>query len=195
MGFNSGFKGLKLIHTHTHSHTGLCSYPAIDRFQCDFYEYVISLRYLTLETWKRKRRKFILQINLDGGKGKTTSVQAWRGPEGSRRLRLPDFKTLGTWKLVRLSTLRTGLIYPTGNIPGTNFRRRLSQPQGHSEAGRIMAVKNSNDTIGNRTRDLPSRSSVHQPIVSHLFSFFSQRTYCIFFTRPVLTFKNRASYI
>jgi hypothetical protein len=23
-------------------------------------------------------------------------LQAWRGPEGSRRLRLPDFKTIGT---------------------------------------------------------------------------------------------------
>jgi hypothetical protein len=29
-------------------------------------------------------------------KGKAISVQAWTGPEGSRRLRLPDFKTIGT---------------------------------------------------------------------------------------------------
>jgi hypothetical protein len=29
-------------------------------------------------------------------KGKTISLQAWTGPEGSRRLRLPDFKTIGT---------------------------------------------------------------------------------------------------
>jgi len=29
-------------------------------------------------------------------KGKTKPLQAWTGPEGSRRLRLPDFKTLGT---------------------------------------------------------------------------------------------------
>jgi len=29
-------------------------------------------------------------------KGKTTPLQAWTGPEGSRRLRLPDFKTVGT---------------------------------------------------------------------------------------------------
>jgi len=28
--------------------------------------------------------------------GKAVSLQAWRGPEGSRRLRLPDFKTIGT---------------------------------------------------------------------------------------------------
>jgi hypothetical protein len=29
-------------------------------------------------------------------KGKTAPLQAWTGPEGSRRLRLPDFKTVGT---------------------------------------------------------------------------------------------------
>jgi len=32
------------------------------------------------------------------GKGKVISLQAWRGPEVSRRLRLPDFKTIGTWR-------------------------------------------------------------------------------------------------
>jgi len=30
------------------------------------------------------------------GKGKTIPLQAWTGPESSRRLRLPDFKTIGT---------------------------------------------------------------------------------------------------
>ena len=30
-------------------------------------------------------------------------------------------------------------------------------------AGRIMAMKNSNDTNGNRTRDLPACSAVPQP--------------------------------
>jgi hypothetical protein len=28
--------------------------------------------------------------------GKAIPLQAWTGPEGSRRLRLPDFKTVGT---------------------------------------------------------------------------------------------------
>jgi len=32
------------------------------------------------------------------GKGKGIPVQAWTGPEGSRRLRLPDFKIIGTWR-------------------------------------------------------------------------------------------------
>jgi hypothetical protein len=29
-------------------------------------------------------------------KGKAIPLQAWTGPEGSRRLRLPDFTTIGT---------------------------------------------------------------------------------------------------
>ena len=31
-----------------------------------------------------------------GVKGKANPLQAWTGPEGSRRLQLPDFKTLVT---------------------------------------------------------------------------------------------------
>jgi len=29
-------------------------------------------------------------------KGRATPLQAWTGPEGSKRLRLPDFMTIGT---------------------------------------------------------------------------------------------------
>jgi len=31
-------------------------------------------------------------------KGKAITLQAWMGPEGSRRLRLPDFMTVSTWR-------------------------------------------------------------------------------------------------
>jgi len=31
-------------------------------------------------------------------KGKEIVVQAWRGPQFSRRLRLPDFMTFGAWR-------------------------------------------------------------------------------------------------
>jgi hypothetical protein len=63
-------------------------------------------------------------------------------------------------KVVRLSSPRTGRLYHPGNIPGTHFCQGLSQPQGHSAGGRIVAMKNSNGTIGNRTRDLPTCSAV-----------------------------------
>jgi len=34
--------------------------------------------------------------HLKMGKGKAIPLQAWKGPKGSRRLRLPDFKAIGT---------------------------------------------------------------------------------------------------
>jgi hypothetical protein len=37
-----------------------------------------------------------LNIKNGKGKGKIIPLQAWTGPEGSRRLSLPDFKTIGT---------------------------------------------------------------------------------------------------
>jgi hypothetical protein len=49
--------------------------------------------------------KIVLHINLyiyyalydtGKGKGKAIPLQALTGPEDSRRLRLPDFKTIGT---------------------------------------------------------------------------------------------------
>jgi hypothetical protein len=55
------------------------------------------------------------------GKGKVIPLQACTGPYGSRSLRLQDCKTIGTWKVVRLSALRTGRLCPPGIIPGTHF--------------------------------------------------------------------------
>ena len=51
------------------------------------------------------------------GKGKAVPLQAWSGPEGSRKLRFPDF-TQGGGKVVSL-TRRPNL--PAGNPPGTHF--------------------------------------------------------------------------
>jgi hypothetical protein len=34
--------------------------------------------------------------NNNNNKGKAIPLEAMTGPEGSRRLRLPDFKTIGT---------------------------------------------------------------------------------------------------
>jgi hypothetical protein len=64
-----------------------------------------------------------------------------------------------------LSALRTDRLYPPGTSPGTHFCERLSRSQGHGAAGRIMSMKNSSDTIGKRTRDLPASSTVPQPTV------------------------------
>jgi len=39
-------------------------------------------------------RAYVLYKGKD--KGKAIPLQTWTSPEGSRRLRLPDFKTIGT---------------------------------------------------------------------------------------------------
>ena len=67
--------------------------------------------------------------------------------------------------VVSLSALCTACLYPPGNIAGIHFCQMLSQPQGHSEARRIMSMKNSNDTIRNQTCDLLTCSAVPQPTV------------------------------
>jgi len=74
---------------------------------------------------------------------------------GVQEFEAPRFQDSRYMKVVRFSALRTGRLYPPGNIPGTYFCWRLSQPQSHSAAGRIMSMKNSNNTIGNQTRDFP----------------------------------------
>jgi len=56
-------------------------------------------------------------------------------------------------KVVRLSALRTGRLYPAEYIPGAYLFKRLSRHHGYFAAIK-MSMKNSNDTIGNRTRDI-----------------------------------------
>jgi len=44
---------------------------------------------------KMRRRWRVIVCKI---KGKAIPLQAWTGPEDSRRLRLLDFKTIGTWR-------------------------------------------------------------------------------------------------
>ena len=105
-----------------------------------------------------KIQNLLMLQKLVKGKGKAVPLQAWSDPEGSRKLRFPDFMTTAQEGGKISLTHRPPL--PPGNTPGTHFCWRLSRPQGHSAAGRIMSLKNSNETIGNRTRDLPVCSVV-----------------------------------
>jgi hypothetical protein len=60
------------------------------------------------------------QLDMYKGKGKAVPLQAWSGPEGSRKLRFPDFLTTAHdgGKVVS-HTHRTHL--PPENTPGTHF--------------------------------------------------------------------------
>ena len=61
-----------------------------------------------------------LLTEISKGKGKAVPLQAWSGPEGSRKLRFPDYMTTAQdgGKVVSL-THRPPL--PPGNAPGTHF--------------------------------------------------------------------------
>ena len=78
-------------------------------------------------TYKEKfpaNRAGCLAVNTDTYsttvKGKAVPLQAWNGPEGSRKLRFPDFMTTAEdgGKVVS-PTHRPPL--PPGNTPGTHF--------------------------------------------------------------------------
>jgi hypothetical protein len=88
---------------------------------------------LSIQHWGMHSFQFCTQLpyimhSPYTGKGKAIPLQAWTGPEGSRRLRLPDFDNQHM-KMVRLSALRTGHLYPPGNIPGTHFVRGWFHPR------------------------------------------------------------------
>jgi hypothetical protein len=102
---------------------------------------------------------FLITIIQTGCQGKAVPLQAWSGPELSRKLRFPYYMTTtqNGGKVVSL-THRPPL--PPENAPGTHFCYRLIRTQGHSAIGRIMSMKNSNDTLCDRTSDLPICSTV-----------------------------------
>jgi hypothetical protein len=84
-------------------------------------------------------------------------------PWGLQEVEAPRFQDNRHIKVVRLWALRTGRLYLHSRYPWYHFCYRLSRPHGQSAAGRIMSMKNSNDTIENRTGHLPACSAVPQP--------------------------------
>jgi hypothetical protein len=64
---------------------------------------------------------------------------------------------------MRLSALRAGRTLPPRKISGTHFCWRLSRPHGHSAAGRVRSIEESNDLIGIQTNDLQACSIMREP--------------------------------
>jgi hypothetical protein len=120
-----------------------------------------STTHLTLWTfWDWTQATLVKGWNLGPCHGSSkrpgNTVRAWAGPDICRRSRLPLFKTVVTWRREGCQTYALSVFTPHGDILGAHFCYGLSLPQGH----RIMSTKNSNDTSGNRTRDLVAWSAV-----------------------------------
>ena len=81
-------------------------------------------------------------------KNKAVPLEAWTGPEGSRKLKFLDFVTTAQdgGKVVSLAH-RPPL--PPGSTLGTHFCQRLSRPHG------FYVNENSTDSSWDRTNDLP----------------------------------------
>ena len=115
-----------------------------------------------------------------GVRSKAIPIRAWAGPFNSRRLRLPEFTANRHTEVTRLPTLRIGRHYPLGDTPGTHFC------QGHSAAERIMSMKNPNDPIGIRIRDLPAYSALLQPTEPQFTSVYAVPFWILFYNQSCI---------
>ena len=89
----------------------------------------------TLRLWLEFHRHLFFYSYLT--MGKAVPLQAWRCPEGSRKLRFPDFMTTAQDGGKVVSLTHRPLLLPE-SVPGTHFCQRLSRPQCHSAIGRIL---------------------------------------------------------
>ena len=126
MGFNSGFKGLV---TSERNLFFVCEAECVDScWHClrllqrklhDILSNNMHWGYCGPKTYIHYNRMFLTtrglyESNQSPAPVKKVKQSHYRptGPEGSRRLRLPDFKTIRHMIVVRLSALRTGSHYP-----------------------------------------------------------------------------------
>jgi len=128
MGFNSGFKGLMWLRFYYNTNAYLALWrqninciklkdttrTALWKTCISFIEINLSMRYRKIiavcyEIYTEHTNKSILCGKMQSflisdhvlcivKKKKAIPLQTWTGPEGSRRLRLPDCKSIGTWR-------------------------------------------------------------------------------------------------
>ena len=87
-------------------------------------------------------------------KGKAVPLQAWKGPDGSRKLRLPDFLTTAQ-DVGRFSALRTGRLYPKVILLVLISVRDCVDPRAIVRSEGFYVKEGSTGTSWDRTSDLP----------------------------------------
>ena len=83
----------------------------ISRFAVMTIQYTVKVIKMADSAERDRKRLLWRPWNRRHSKGKAVPLQAWSGPEGSRKLRSPDFVTMAH-DGGRLSALRTGRLYP-----------------------------------------------------------------------------------
>ena len=113
---NAPSTGFTVYNAESHVEIAACSTGRNKRFPTNIY---------------RNFEMFKVFFVLIMQKVKAVPLQAWSGPEGSRKLRFPDFLTTAQdgGKVVSLMH-RPPL--PPGNTLGSHFRQRLSRTQDHN---------------------------------------------------------------
>jgi len=87
---------------------------------------------------KYNKHKFLIKAN-----GTAIPLQGWTGTQGTRRFRLPEFQDNRHMKVVILSALRTGRLYPHEISMVLICVRGYVDPMGNSAAGKITSTKKS----------------------------------------------------
>jgi hypothetical protein len=97
------------------------------------------------------------------GLKKSVPATGLEGPLGFLEVEAPEFLDNRHMKVVRLSAQRTGRLYPQEGFLVVISVRGWVDLRAVVWPGRIKSLKNSSDSIGNRTRDLPVCITVPQP--------------------------------
>jgi len=96
-------------------------------------------------------------------KGKAVPLQTWTGPEGSKKLRFPDFVTTAQ-DGGELSALSTARLYPQEIILVLISVRGWVDPRAIGRLIGFYVNEESTDTSWDRTSDLPTCSTAPWPL-------------------------------